>query len=110
MNLGLNFVQFLDVLPSSYPPGWYKRTLRVLRLLCGSCGVLPTSYTFEREVTLLDEHPFVHSHSADVFRGISGGEMVAEKALTVYLSDKPGRLNKVIFAPLHSACVLLSPV
>ena len=43
----------------------------------------------------MDEYPFVRSHSAEVFRGNSDGEMVAVKALTICLSDDPSRLNKV---------------
>ena len=44
---------------------------------------------------LLDESPFFRSQSAEVFRGMSGGEVIAVKVLAFCLSDNPSRLNKV---------------
>ena len=61
-------------------PEYRERTLRLLRSLCGSWGVLPTSCTLQGEVKLLDEYPFAKaSCSVEVFRGELGGEMVAVK-------------------------------
>jgi len=97
----------VDILTLSDLPPWYRtRTLRLLRSLCGSWGVLPTSYAFQGDVKLLDEHPFVPaSRFVEVFRGESGGKMVAVKTLTKYLSEDPSRLKRVGImsrCPLHS--------
>ena len=83
------------MLPFSCPPEYRKRTLRLLRSLCVSWGVLPTSYTFQGEVKDLGENPFASSNTAEVFQGTSGGEMVAVKSRRIYRSDGPGKLNKV---------------
>ena len=84
-----------------------KRTLRLLRSLCGSWEVLPASYTFQGEVKFLDEYPFAPaSRFVEVFRGESGGEMVAVKVLVVYLSEDPSKVKKVDIAspcPPHFA-------
>ena len=81
--------------PLSYPPEYYKLTLRLLQSLCGSWGVLPASYTFQREVSALGELAFFRSCSAEVFSGMSGEEMVAVKAFTICPSDDPNSPNKV---------------
>ena len=47
----------------------------------------------------MDDCPFARSSSAEVFRGKSGGEMVAVKALAVSMSDDLAKLNKVGIAP-----------
>jgi len=112
VGLMLTFTQFLYRSPFSYPPECCKLALRLLRSLCGSWGVLPTSYTLHIEVRLFDEHPFVCSRGAEVFRGKLNGEPVAVKALTNPLSDDSSRLNKVGIAPKlpPSACIKLSTV
>lgn len=84
----------MDVL--SNLPEYRKRTLRLLRSLCGSWGELPSSYTLRGEVKLLDNRPFAPaSRYVEVFQGMFRDEMVAVKALTVYASEDPNRVKKV---------------
>ena len=89
----------MDVLELHDLPEHRKRVLRLLQSLCGSWGILPTSYAFSGAVEFLDDCPFARSSSAEVFRGKSGGEMVAVKALAVSMSDDLAKLNKVGIAP-----------
>ena len=86
----------MDILSAYlHPPEYRKRTLRLLRSLCGSWGVLPTSYALRGEVKLLDEYPFAPaSRFVEVFRGMSGGGMVAVKTL-MYPLEEFSRANKV---------------
>lgn len=91
----------MDVLVFSDIQEYLKRILRLLRSLSGSWGVLPTSYKFRGEVKLLDDHPFAPaSRNVEVFRGVSGDEMVAVKALKTYMLEDPSRLKKVDIIPL----------
>lgn len=84
----------MDVLSDLPEPR--KRILRLLRSLCGSWGELPSSYALSGEVKLLDDRPFAPaSPFVEVFRGMFRDEMVAVKALAVYMSDDPNRVKEV---------------
>ena len=87
----------MDVLALPHLLERRKRTLRILRSLCGMWGVLPTSYWIQGPVKLLDGGlPFVPaSRFVEVLRGLSEGETVAVKALSVFQSEDGSRLYKV---------------
>ena len=75
-------------------PEFRRRTIRVLRHLCGSWGVLPASYTLQGEVEVTDRTPWTCAGFSEVWRGTWGCERVAVKVIKVTGTSDPRKLKK----------------
>jgi len=76
-------------------PEYRMRTLRVLRSLSGSWGVLPASYTLQGEVKVSEVRAWIGTGFSEVWRGILGSEMVAIKVIKVTGTSDPEKVKKV---------------
>ena len=69
--------------------------MRELRTICGTRGILPTSYTLPPDLLSIDLDPFARGGYGDVYRGTLDGSMVCVKRMQVYTGDDPRRAAKV---------------
>lgn len=67
----------------------------MLRRLCNTCGILPTSHTLPGGIEITSERPIMSGGYADVWIGRYGGQQVAIKALKIYASDDLNRVKRV---------------
>ena len=76
-------------------PKFRQRTIRVLRSLCGSWGVLPASYTLLGEVTVTEMIPWTFAGFGEIWCGTWGCEKVAVKVIKITGATDPNKLKKV---------------
>ena len=76
-------------------PKFRSRTIRTLRSLCGSWGILPASYTLEGEVTVDSKCPWTCAGFGEIWYGTWGSEKVAVKVIKITSSADPEKLKKV---------------
>jgi len=66
-----------------------RKCLRELRRMCGTRGILPTSYTLSSHALHIDLEPFASGSYGDVFRGVLEGSRVCVKRVRVYTRNGP---------------------
>jgi len=76
-------------------PSERKSTMRVLKFLSGSWGMLPASYTLRGEVEVSDEGAWTSGGFSEVWRGTLGREKVAIKVIKMTGAASPEKLGKV---------------
>jgi hypothetical protein len=76
-------------------PEYRRRTLRVLRSLSGSWGVLPASYTLQGEVEVSNMGRWGRAGFSVVWRGTLGREEIAIKVIDLRGGANPKKLKKV---------------
>ena len=86
-------------------PEFRRRTMRVLRSLCGAWGVLPASYTLHGEVEITDNRPWTHGGFSEVWRGTWRCEKVAVKVIIITGAANQDKLKK---DKLKKVCVVAS--
>lgn len=72
-----------------------KKYLRILRKLCGTCGILPTSSTINEGLEIIGDHPHGFGGFAEVWQGKYRGSRVAVKSLRISAHDDLIKVNKV---------------
>jgi hypothetical protein len=90
-------------------PELRQRTIRVLRSLCGSWGVLPASYTLQGEVKVTGGFPFACGGYGEIWNGTWGSEKVAVKFLKITSAANPEKVKKVWCQPLIISNARLTP-
>ena len=89
----LNPAQALDGLePSSEA---YRKCRRELRSICGTNGILPTSFTPLSQLQYTSQEPFADGAYGEVFHGTLDGSKVCIKRIKVYTKDSPEIAKKV---------------
>jgi hypothetical protein len=91
----LQSVQALDGLDPSGNAS--RKCLRELRSICGTRGILPTSYTLPPDSLSVDPGPFTQGGYGDVYRGTLNGSRVCIKRMKVYTRDDPQKAAKVCY-------------
>jgi len=78
-------------------PEYRRHTMRALRSMSGSWGVLPASYTLQGEAQVSDGRKWTTGGYSEVWRGTLGCERVAIKVITTGGAPNPDlkRLKKV---------------
>jgi hypothetical protein len=69
--------------------------MRELRTICGTRGILPTSYALPPDLLSIDLDPFARGGYGDVYEGNFNGSKVCIKRMRVYSEDGPQRAAKV---------------
>ena len=88
----LNPAQALDDLESSSEA--YRKCRRELRTICGTNGILPTSFTPLSQLQYTGEEPFADGAYGEVFHGTLDGSKVCIKRIKVYTKDSPKKAMK----------------
>jgi hypothetical protein len=91
-----------DLDPSSAA---FRKCLRELRSVCGTRGVLPTSYTLSPHLLNIDRDPFSSGGYGDVYRGTLDGSRICVKRVRVYARDGPGKATKARYWRRRSPCL-----
>ena len=73
-----------------------RKCQRELRTICGTSGILPTSYTLSSERLNVDTEPFTAGGYGDVYMGTLDDSIVCVKRVRVY-QDGPQRATKVCY-------------
>ncbi|KAF9644753.1 kinase-like protein [Thelephora ganbajun] len=71
-----------------------RRCLRELRGVCGTKGILPTSYKLSTDLLRIDPNPFAVGGFGDVYRGTLNGSSACIKRVRVYIKDNPQKAAK----------------
>ena len=72
----------------------FRKCLRELRSVCGTRGILPTSYTLSPHLLNIDPDPFASGGYGDVYGGTLDGSRVCIKRVRVYARDGPKKATK----------------
>jgi len=72
-----------------------RKCLRELRSICGTRGILPSSYTLSSDVLNIGPNPFASGGYGDVYHGTLNGSTVCVKRVRVYAQDGPQKVTKV---------------
>ena len=89
----LNLAQALDGLePSSEA---YRKCMHELRTICGTNGILPTSFASLSQLQYTSPEPFAEGARGEVFHGTLDGSKVCIKRIKVYTKDSPEKAMKV---------------
>ena len=86
-------VQALNGLDPSSPG--FQQCLHELRDICGTGGILPTSYTLSSSHLNIDPEPFVSGGYGDMYEGTLDGSRVCIKRVRVYVKDSRQKGAKV---------------
>jgi len=73
----------------------FRKCLRELRSICGTRGILPSSYTLSSDVLNIGPNPFASGGYGDVYHGTLNGSTVCVKRVRVYTQDGPQKVTKV---------------
>ena len=85
----------LDGLDSSGPA--FRKCLRELKTICGTGGILPTSYTLLSHLLNLGPEPFASGGYGDVYEGIHNNSRVCIKRVRSYTSEDPKKAARVCY-------------
>jgi len=88
-------LEVLDGLDPSCPA--FRKCLRELRKICGTCGVLPTSYILTTDPLDIGPEPVDSGGFGDVYRGTLNGLPVCIKRVRAYTKHGPERAVKVLY-------------
>lgn len=69
--------------------------LKIMRKICGRCGILPTSHIISEGLVITTERPITSGGFADVFRGTWKGVLVAIKVFRILSTDRLDKMRKV---------------
>ena len=67
----------------------------MLRSVCGTRAILPTSYTISSRLLNIDPEPFASGGYGDVYEGTLDGLRVCIKRVRVYTQDGPQKAARV---------------
>ena len=73
----------------------FRKCLRELKTVCGTGGILPTSYTLLSHLLDIGPEPFTSGGFGDVYQGTHNGSRVCIKRVRSYTSDDPKSAARV---------------
>lgn len=91
----LKLEQVLDDLDHSSPT--FRKCLRELRSVCGTRGVLPTSYALSSRPLDIEPEPFAWGGYGDVYLGSLDGSKVCMKRVQMHNMSASQRANEVCY-------------
>ena len=100
----------LGGLDSSSPA--FRKCLRELKTICGTGGMLPTSYTLLSHLLNIGSEPFASGGYGDVYEGTHNGSRVCIKRVRSYTSEDPKKAARVCHrrrGSSRSSC-LINPI
>jgi hypothetical protein len=87
------YPQALGILDSSSSA--FRKCLRELRSICGTRGIVPTSYTIPSHLLHISTNPYSSGSYGDVYRGTFDGAKVCAKRVRVYTREGLQMVTKV---------------
>ncbi|KAF9643889.1 kinase-like protein [Thelephora ganbajun] len=72
-----------------------RKCLRELRNICGTRGILPTSYALSADPLEIGSYPLDSGGYGDVYLGVLGGSTVYVKRVRMYVAEGPQKVTKI---------------